>query len=255
MIRATDVRVVSRGDVGEKQKRHAGEAVAQVTRYVGAPVRFAQVKLTLTGNPANERSATAQAVLDVNGEPVRAAATAASLDVAVERMHERLRHQLEQLATRRLARRRRPTRSAPDAWRHGDPPAQRPAYHPRPPEERQVLRHETYALEPATAAEAADQLTLLDYDFHVFCDADTGCDAVVERQADGSVALRHCCDDAHTSAPAVPTLTVRQATEHLDLTGAQWIFFRDQDNGRGTVAYHRYDGHYGVVTAARERSR
>ncbi len=256
MISASDVQIVSRGDVGEKQKQHAGQAVAQVTRYVGAPVRFARVKLTLSGNPANERPAIAQAALDVNGQPVRAVATASSLDVAVEQMHERLRHQLEHLATKRIARRRRPPRSPADEWRHGDRPTDRPAYHPRPPEERRVLRHKTYALEPAIAAEAADQMTLLDYEFHLFCDADTGCDAVVERLTDGTIAIRHSCDDGHTPPPAlpVPTLTVEQATDHLDLVGVDWVFFRDRGTGRGAVAYRRYDGHYGVVTAAPERS-
>ena len=106
MIHADDVQVVSRGEIGQNQKRHAKDKIAHVSRYSGAPVAFARVTLTVTGNPANARSATARALLDIDGGPVRGGATAASLDDAIEDLHERLRQQLDHLASRRLARRR-----------------------------------------------------------------------------------------------------------------------------------------------------
>lgn len=37
--------------------------------------------------------------------------------------------------------------------------------------------------------------------------------------------------------------------EHLNLTGAPYVFYRDTATGAGTIVYRRYDGRYGVITS------
>jgi ribosome-associated translation inhibitor RaiA len=253
MISTSDVRIAARGDVGDKARRHAREEIAKVTRRLNDPILFARVKLTLTDDPANQRPAIAQAMLDVNGRPVRAVAGAPTVLEAVDLMCERLRHQLEHLTDRRLARRARGSASAGvHEWRHGDPRTARPTHFPRPAEDRRVVRHKSYALEPLTPAEAADQMDLLDYDFHLYVDADTGREALVERMEGGDVHVRLAPDGVGSSdaRPAVPTLDVDEAARSLDLAGQDRLFFVDRATGRGTVVYRRYDGHYGVVMPA-----
>ncbi|MFI8458033.1 sigma 54 modulation/S30EA ribosomal C-terminal domain-containing protein [Kitasatospora sp. NPDC085464] len=49
----------------------------------------------------------------------------------------------------------------------------------------------------------------------------------------------------------MPELTVAEAVSRLDLTGLPFVFFTDTATGRGNVLYHRYDGHYGLITPAR----
>jgi ribosome-associated translation inhibitor RaiA len=252
MISTSEVRIAARGDIGDRAKRHAREEVVNVTRRLDDPILFARVKLTLTDDPANQRPAIAQAMLDVNGQPVRAMAEGPSVLEAVDLMCERLRHQLEHLTDRRLARRTRgPASAGLHEWRHGDPPTARPRYYPRPPEDRRVVRHKSYALEPLTPAEAADQMALLDYDFHLYVDADTGREAIVERVEGGDVRVRLAPDRPGSSdaRPPVPSLDVDEAARSLDLVGQDWLFFVDRKTGRGTVVYRRYDGHYGAVTA------
>jgi hypothetical protein len=39
--------------------------------------------------------------------------------------------------------------------------------------------------------------------------------------------------------------------QHLELMGWPFVFFRDPTTGRGSVLYHRYDGHYGLLVPAR----
>jgi hypothetical protein len=51
------------------------------------------------------------------------------------------------------------------------------------------------------------------------------------------------------SAPA-PCLAVSEAIERLELTGQPFVLFVDPDTERSTVVYHRYDGHYGLITPA-----
>ncbi|MEU9044774.1 MULTISPECIES: sigma 54 modulation/S30EA ribosomal C-terminal domain-containing protein [unclassified Kitasatospora] len=36
----------------------------------------------------------------------------------------------------------------------------------------------------------------------------------------------------------------------IDLTGLPFVFFTDTATSRGNVLYHRYDGHYGLITPA-----
>jgi len=52
-----------------------------------------------------------------------------------------------------------------------------------------------------------------------------------------------------SSQPA-PQLTVGRATERLSLLGLPFLFFVDVDEGRAGVLYHRYDGHYGLISSA-----
>jgi hypothetical protein len=47
-----------------------------------------------------------------------------------------------------------------------------------------------------------------------------------------------------------PRLAVRQATRWLDLTDEPFLFFVDSATGRGSVAYRRRDGHYGLIAPA-----
>jgi hypothetical protein len=47
-------------------------------------------------------------------------------------------------------------------------------YFPRPREERRVIRCKSYVLACQTAAEAAADLELLDYDFHLFTEKAIG---------------------------------------------------------------------------------
>jgi hypothetical protein len=50
------------------------------------------------------------------------------------------------------------------------------------------------------------------------------------------------------SAQPAPRLTPREAAHRLEATRWRFVFFRDVASGRGCLLYHRYDGHYGLIT-------
>lgn len=52
------------------------------------------------------------------------------------------------------------------------------------------------------------------------------------------------------SPQPAPRLTVEQAIERTGLLGLPFLFFVDTARDRGSVLYHRYDGHYGLITPA-----
>ena len=252
------------GDHVDPQARaYARRKIGQLAKLAPGPVLRARVRLERAADPAVERAAMAQGTLDVNGWAVRAQVAARQFDEAVDLLEARLRHRLEHLHSRLRARRRRAPASGPGEWRHGDLGTWRRAWFPRPVEERVLVRQQRLALEPVSLEQAAADLELLDYDFHLFLEAETGHDALVWRGPGGGLGLAVCggrsadlsgCAVSVQLAPAPPRLTPEQATRRLDLTGEPFAFFVDAASGRGAVAYRRYDGHYGIITAAGNRT-
>jgi hypothetical protein len=148
----------------------------------------------------------------------------------------------------------------PHEWRHQSEPTHRPDYYPRPVEERQVVRHKSFSLARETPDEAVFEMESMDYDFHLFTDAGSGEDSVIYRAEAAGYRLaqvRPQPDRLGTSAvplavstiPA-PRMSVPEARNRLDITGFPFVFFADDATGRGSILYHRYDGHYGLITPA-----
>jgi hypothetical protein len=223
------------------------------------PVLFARVRLTMAADPAVERPAIAQANIDLSGRLIRAQATAATMRQAIDLMHDRLRVRLEHAARNWEAIRGRAPTAIPHEWRHQSPHPHRPPYLPRPPEERTVVRHKSYALRRHTPQDAVADMELLDYDFHLFTEHETGQDSVVYRSGAGYRLAQVDPDprrlgplDASIAVSEVPApvLTLTQATAHLESLGRPFLFFVDEATGRGDLIYHRYDGHYGLITPA-----
>ncbi len=247
------------GNVDPGVRAYARHKIGQLAKVVPGPVLQARVTLEQAPDRAIERPALAKATLDVNGRLVRAHVAARQFDEAVDLLEARLRDRLEHLHSHLRARRRRAAIGGPGEWRRGDAAARRPAWFPRPLEERAVVRRKQLALMPMSLEEAAVDLELLDYDFYLFREAETGQDALVRRSPEGTLGLAvsggqapnlNGCTVPVRPAPAPPRLTLEEATGRLDLTGEPFIFFVDATTGRGSVAYRRYDGHYGVITAA-----
>jgi ribosome-associated translation inhibitor RaiA len=253
--------VEARGKMPRTSRAYARDKIAAVADYVREPILHARVRLTHLPDPAVARPAVAQVNLDINGRLVRAQVAAATMHEAIDELHDRLRDRIDRLNPHWEARRGgMPTagqRGVPE-WRHGSEPAHRPDYYPRPVDERQVIRHKTYALSVETVDEAVFELESMDYDFHLFTDLHTGQDSVVYRA--GPTGYRLACigaaGGAHVPSAAsltisehhAPELQVTEAIARLELVGLPFVFFADPATGRGAVLYHRYDGHYGLIT-------
>jgi ribosome-associated translation inhibitor RaiA len=222
--------VTTKGEVSEAAKAYAEGKVARLHQHAHGPVLLTRVKLTYADGQDAERSAIAEAALDVDGRLVRGQVAAHRIEEAVDLLVDRMIRQLDQAAAKARTRERRPA---------GDP-APRPARAVTLPEEREVVAHKSFAIDRATVEEAAFDMEVLDYDFFLFTDADDGRDKVVHRDLDSEV---HVATDP-------PTETVDEALERLDAGGEPFVFFCDAATGRGAVAYLRYDGHYGLIRPA-----
>ncbi len=255
---ATPMEVATHGAVDDGALDYARHRVGDLIDQIDEPVLFARVKLTVAGDPARERPAIAQATIDIDGDLVRAHVAAHELREAVDLLQRRLRDRLEHRAAHRRALRRSSGIPEPGEWRHGDLPEHRPDFFDRPREERQLVRHKTFAVDELTPDEAAYDMSQAGYDFHLFRDLASGQDAVLERLPDGSFQLTSLDPSTIEPGPTAisltvaahppATATVSDAIELLDEASEPFVFFANATTGRGNVVYRRYDGHYGLVT-------
>ena len=160
---------------------YARPKIVGLGRYRNQPVLFARDRLTKLPDPAAQRPMIAQANIDVNGQLVRAQAAASTARDAIDRLEARLRRQLEHVAEHWEARRGSQPVTDPHEWRHQSEPAHRPSYFPRPVEDRRIVRHKSFTLGTRTVDEAAYEMDLMDYDFHLFTERGTGQDSVLYR--------------------------------------------------------------------------
>lgn len=258
---AFDVQVTTHGQLPGADD-YARTKIGDLGRLTHEPVLHAHVKLSEHGDPAVARRVIAQANLDVNGRLVRAQVEGATVREAIDRLEARLRHRLERAAEHWEARRGGTPKAGPHEWRHQSEPTHRPNYFPRPESERRIMRHKSYSLPSCTVEEAAVEMESLDYDFHLFTEQGTHQDSVLYRE--GPTKYRLAQVDPETagdklapyelplsvSPQPAPRLTVEQAIQRIGLLGLPFLFFVDIARGRGSVLYHRYDGHYGLIAPA-----
>ncbi|WP_046776607.1 sigma 54 modulation/S30EA ribosomal C-terminal domain-containing protein [Streptomyces yangpuensis] len=258
--RTADVQVRNRGQVPDGADVYAQGKILAVIGRVREPVLAVRVKLTQAVSTSANRPATAQAVVDVNGLPVRAHVAASTMFEAVDLLQERLAARLarpRRFGARSLHGSGSRTRAEGDSAGHDH----RPHRHHLPAEERRIVRHKSFSLVHQTPEDAVIDLEAMDHDFWLFTDLASGRDSIVyrdvrtgrhrmaslaslgrEREVDGLLGV---------SLVPVPTSSVAEAVSRLHLTGLPFVFFSDTATGRGCVLYHRYDGHYGLITPSR----
>ncbi|UFS97949.1 ribosome hibernation promotion factor [Nocardia huaxiensis] len=236
------------------------EKIGRALEFAPEPVESARVRLTGHPDPAMANPIVAQANVHTAGRTVRVQVAASTTREAIDGLADRLKTRLQRLARHWEAARGRRTQPGPHEWRHGDMPRRALSYFPRPVEQREVIRRKTFTLAAANCDEAAFDMELMDYDFHLFTEVGTGQDSVLYRGGRTGYRLAQLNPrPTHVESGAVPvtvSLTpppvtdLAGAIERLELTQWPFVFFHDHDLNRGCVLYHRYDGHYGLIIPA-----
>ena len=123
----TPIIMTTRGDVSDDAVAYATDKVSRVLAFAPTPVLHVRVELQRQQNRSLDRPSLAKGTIDVNGHPIRAQATAAAMDEAIDLLEARLRRQLEEMSSRLGERQRRTAIPASGEWRHGDLPTSRRA--------------------------------------------------------------------------------------------------------------------------------
>src|SRR5690606_19084054 len=207
-------------------------------------------------NPAFDRPVLAQANIHLKGRMVRAQVAGHTGYEAIDRLRERLQERLRRFAMGWEARRGSMPSDDPHEWRRTEEPSEPLPFFPRPIEEREIVRHKSFSPRRISPAEAVREMEQFDYNFHLFTDEQTSLDAVVYRMG-SEYLLQRVAERPETAidiAPIrlnvkpAPRLTLDEARDRLELAGLPFVFFVEPGTGRGAVLYHRYDGHYGLIT-------
>lgn len=228
-------------DVPAQARDDLERTLARVVDLSPRPVLHARASLERLPDPALERPVLAKAQLDLGVRRVRAHTAATGPVEAIDQLEARLRRSLRDLADREASERR------------AGAPAPRPSFRERAPEERQLVRRKSFASGAMAPEEAAWEMGLLDHDFHVFPDAESGEDALVYIHSDGTLGLKRVGGGGGWVEPFLldpepaPELSPDEAAERLTTTGEGFLFFVLRETGRGAALYRRYDGDLGLV--------
>jgi ribosome-associated translation inhibitor RaiA len=230
------VQLTVRGDIPQDDRAYAVSKVGRVLEMAHRPVLKAHLVLGWEPDPAHTRPARLEVGLDVDGVPVRAHIAADSIREGADLLQGRLGRRLVQLQDRAHTRHRWAA-AVRAAGALDAQPLRSPTSRKDPAERSEIFRRKTFAAHPLTPDEAAYEMDLLDHDFYLYTDQETGSEAVAYRSPG-----RH--DVLLTPA----ALSEEQAKAHLDLGGEPFVFYRGPDDARSQVLYRRFDGGYGVIT-------
>jgi ribosome-associated translation inhibitor RaiA len=245
--------IVVRGHVPDGMVAYARKQLVTTIAHTAAPVLAAEVRLDHHADPAREHPFHVEMTIDLDGTPVRAHGSEATMSEAIDRAASRLRRRMEAVLERPQAAQLR--HCDPTAWHHDDEPMRRLRFYPRPAGERALVRRKTFALRSESIEDALFDLEALDHDFFLFVHDETGAEAVVYRVDHGHGLMQRVETPEAIKRVGMPlalgssptTTTLKGALSVLDETDAPFEFFVDAVNGCGMVVYRRYDGHYGLI--------
>ncbi len=170
-------------EVTERLRTAAQEKVSRLARHHEG-WDHAEVHFFEERNPRISAKEVCEATLRGHGRIIRAKAASADSLASLDRVVDKLEHQIEKLKSRLISRshpRRHPVGSVPvdedDDIGTGEQ---------GPP---RIVKTKQFDIKPMTPEEAALQMDVLGHDFYFFTNADTGVAAVVYRRHDGDVGL------------------------------------------------------------------
>lgn len=258
-----EVDVTARGEVPDDAREHAVERIGRLEHVVESPQMRAHVVLTQEANPRIERPSRAEGEISMNGPVIRASVADIEMGAAINQLATRLERQIRRLVDRRADRARRPAEREPGEWRHGDLGSNRPERLRRDPEEREIVRRKTFATRPLTVADAADEMELLDHDFYLFTEFETGSQAVCYHRDDGRLGVigprgigwEGTEDDdgiVREETRVSGATALADVLAEMGELNHRFMYFVNESSGRGNAIYLRYDGHYGLIEPAAE---
>jgi putative sigma-54 modulation protein len=174
-------------EVPERLRALAREKVTRVSRHLDG-CEHAEIHFFEERNPRISDREVCEVTLRGHGHVVRAKAAAPDPLAAVDRVVEKLEHQVAKLKTK-LRRRSHPRRPPVHFDGHGSPATAEDDEAQDVDEGPRIVKTKTFSMKPMTPEEAALQMDLLGHDFFFFANAETGAAAVVYRRNDGDLGL------------------------------------------------------------------
>lgn len=169
--------------VTEALERYAWEKVERISKFFDdeRSVSRAEVELIHERNPSIAEPEVAETTLFINGAVLKARESSDDMYASIDRMSDKLERQVKRYRGRQI-----------DRWQGQLKNHARAEEDPLPEESdlaARIVRTKQFQMKPMGAEEAVLQMELLDHDFYVFTNADTGEINVVYRRRDGDYGL------------------------------------------------------------------
>ncbi|MDQ3898168.1 MAG: ribosome-associated translation inhibitor RaiA [Actinomycetota bacterium] len=165
------LRVAAQEKIGRLSRHHEG--------WEQAEVHFSEEK-----NPRISDREVCEATLRGHGRIIRAKAASGDSLAALDKVVDKLEHQIQKLKSRLISR-AHPRRHQVDSGSPLDDDDE-VGEGQGPP---RIVKTKRFDIKPMTPEEAALQMDVLGHDFYLFTNAETGVAAVVYRRNDGDVGL------------------------------------------------------------------
>jgi len=174
-------------EITERLRTAANEKISRLSRHhegwEQAEVHFFEER-----NPRISAKEVCEATLRGHGRIIRAKAASADSLASLDRVVDKLEHQIEKLKSRLMSR-THPKRHQVDLNPPEDEGDEGDASGPGEQGPARIVKTKQFDIKPMTPEEAALQMDVLGHDFYLFTNADTGVAAVVYRRNDGDVGL------------------------------------------------------------------
>ena len=173
-------------EVSDTLRASVEEKVTRLARFVDGMER-AEVRFSEERNPRIAEREVCEVTVHGRGHIVRARATAPDTFGAVDRVVDKLEHQMEKLKGK-LVGRSHPRRHLPPPLDERHEPLSDESEDGQDGAAR-IVRTKRFSIKPMTPEEAALQLDLLGHGFYFFTNSETDRAAVVYRRHDGHIGL------------------------------------------------------------------
>jgi putative sigma-54 modulation protein len=181
-------------ELTERLRALAEDKITRVTKFFPG-MDQAEITFFEEKNPRIANHDVCEVTLHGHGHHIRAKANAIDAFAALDLVVDKLAHQLAKLKDKLVTRhhdrhhhygRRTPSNKGGVALL--EPEAEAPVVDPNP-DEAKIVKIKQFVVEPISADEAVLKMDLLQHDFFLFTNADTGRAAVVYRRDDGHLGL------------------------------------------------------------------
>lgn len=186
-------------EITDSLREYVTSKIEKAVNHYQSLTTEVDVHLSVAKNPRINSKQTAEVTIYVNGSIVRAEEGSESLYASIDLVADKISRQLRKYKEKRQAQSQAPVKTSEAL---SDQPVAADLLQDRSPElPSQVLRTKYFAMPPMTVQEALEQLELVDHDFYMFLNSETGeINVIYERNHGGYGVIQPRKGNGHTNS-------------------------------------------------------
>ena len=171
-------------EITESLREYVHQKIEKATNHFQNITTEVDVHLSVAKNPRITPKQTAEVTLFVNGSVIRAEESSENLYASIDLVADKITRQLRKYKEKRIHRSKASERLAEEPALVGDLGMDRKVELPQ-----EVVRCKYFAMQPMDVSEALEHLEMVDHDFYVFQNAETGNINVIYERNHGGFGL------------------------------------------------------------------